>query len=111
MNFLRDLKDDYLKLGRSYFPGINFETFDDAQMRKLDMDIRKDFEFALQGIRKLPKGARLGVYTAYVYYQTLMKKIVSLPSVDVLKRRIRIGNDRKIALFIRSYFEHNLNRI
>jgi phytoene/squalene synthetase len=31
VNFLRDLAADFKKLGRSYFPGVNVSTFDEAQ--------------------------------------------------------------------------------
>lgn len=111
VNFLRDIKDDYQRLGRTYFPDVKFDRFDRAKLKELEEDINKDFDFALQGIRKLPKGARLGVYTAYIYYKSLMEKIVKMPTLELLESRIRIPNQQKVALFIRSYVHHNLNRI
>ncbi len=111
INFLRDLHADYKLLGRAYFPGLEVTEFDDATKRVIEKEIEADFVHALEGITKLPKNARLGVYVAYVYYYRLFKKIQALPSNRVLEERIRINNKKKVALFIGSYFKHRLNLI
>ena len=38
-------------------------------------DVKKDFDHAFIGIKMLPIGCRLGVYTAYIYYLKLLEKI------------------------------------
>ena len=111
INFLRDIKNDYQSLGRSYFPEVDLEHFDKAGKEAIQKDIAADFDAGYQGIKKLPKGARLGVYVAYVYYKSLLRKIGKTPPEIILNKRIRIPNPQKYLLFIRSYFQHQLNLI
>jgi phytoene/squalene synthetase len=111
VNFLRDFKDDYVGLGRTYFPGIDFENFNKETKRTIETDIEKDFGKALVGIKKLPRSSRFGVYVAYVYYQALFKKIKNTPSESVINKRIRIKNRQKVRLLAYSFFKHQLNLI
>ena len=78
INFLRDLKADYFSLGRAYFPGFELEKFNEQKKKQIELDIAKDFEAGLEGIKQLPYGSRFGVYVAYVYYYALFTKIQSL---------------------------------
>jgi phytoene/squalene synthetase len=111
VNFLRDLKNDYFSLGRVYFPALDMSVFNETAKRSIEQDIKKDFEDGYKGIINLPKGARLGVYMAYVYYFALFQKISNSPASLILDERIRIPNIRKYSLFISSYLKHSLNRI
>lgn len=111
INFLRDLNADYIQLGRAYFPGLDVSNFDETTKKTIEDEIARDFADAYKGIVQLPKDARLGVYVAYVYYYRLFKKIQSLPSSRVLEERIRINNQRKVALFLGSYVRHSFNLI
>ncbi|AKP50652.1 phytoene/squalene synthase family protein [Cyclobacterium amurskyense] len=104
VNFLRDLKSDYEDRGRVYFPGVDFKSFDSKTKSEIEMDIKQDFDEALIGINQLPKGAKLGVKIAYLYYLKLFYKIKSLPPEIITQRRIRIPNTRKFALLISTYF-------
>ncbi len=109
VNFLRDLRDDSVILGRTYFPEIKSKRLDEATKRSIESDIRKDFEMACKGIVLLPQSSRLGVYVAYVYYNQLFRKITKTKSSDILRSRIRIPNSQKIFLLTRSYLEHTFN--
>lgn len=111
VNFLRDIQADYLRLGRTYFPGVEMTRFDEACKKAIEISIGKDFEEALKGIKKLPRSSRLGVYVAYVYYKALFKKIRNTPSELVLRTRIRIGKRHKAGLLAYSYVKHQLNMI
>lgn len=111
INFLRDLSHDYHGLGRSYFPGIEIEEFDQQTKSKIEQEIEADFKAGLEGIRLLPDGARFGVYVAYVYFYSLFKKIRKYPAERLLKERVRIPNNKKYALLLTSYLEEKLNRI
>jgi phytoene/squalene synthetase len=71
----------------------------------IEADIEADFDASLDGIKRLPAGAKLGVYLAYVYYRALFSKIKQLPPSTILTQRIRIPDGYKIWLLIRSYFE------
>ena len=102
VNFLRDLRHDFSVLERSYFPGINPGNMTAGEKRRVEDEIAKDFELALQGIKNLPRQARLGVYLAYVYYQSLFEKLRSLPPERILQQRIRVSNGEKLMLLLRS---------
>lgn len=105
VNFLRDLKDDYHVLGRTYFPGVDMSNFSLAAKKQIEKEIEEDFRIALIGIKRLPASSKGGVYLAYVYYQSLFKKIKKLPAERILSGRIRIHNGKKFGLMINSLVE------
>lgn len=109
INFLRDLKADFKEMGRSYFPGIDINTFTEESKKAIEADIDKDFKEAYIGIKQLPSNARFGVYTAYVYYYALFRKIQATPSSTILSERIRIPNNKKYQLLVGSYIKHSFN--
>lgn len=109
VNFLRDIKSDFDDRGRVYFPGVDFKNFTEADKAAIEQDIKADFEAALIGIKQLPKGAKMGVYLAYIYYIKLFNKIQNLPSSKILHERIRIPDFKKMMLLGKSYFMHRLN--
>jgi phytoene/squalene synthetase len=111
INFLRDLKADFKGLGRSYFPGIDMGQWDDRTKKAIEDDIEKDFSDGLAGIRKLPDGARFGVYVAYVYFHELLLKIRKVNADKLLNERIRVSNPRKYVLLMRAYTRNLTNRI
>jgi hypothetical protein len=57
----------------------------------------------------LPRGARFGVYMAYVYFHKLFLKIKRTRSSRIMKERIRIPNRTKYKLLVTSYLKHQLN--
>jgi len=109
VNFLRDLRADYVGLGRVYFPGLKLDHFDDASKKRIEASIRADFEAGYTGIKKLPRSARFGVYGAYVYYLALFRKITNTPSDMVMRSRIRIPKRHKATLLAYSFMKHQLN--
>jgi phytoene/squalene synthetase len=112
VNFLRDLKDDFEVLNRSYFPNINLGELDALSKQLIIDEIESDFDFAYQnGILKLPVEAKFGVYMAYRYYKRLLKKLKGVPSEKIMDTRIRISNPMKINLLARSYVKYKLNII
>jgi phytoene/squalene synthetase len=108
VNFLRDLKDDYQELNRTYFPSVNFNHFDEVSKLNIINEIELDFELALDGIFKLPVEAQFGVYTAFKYYTKLLKKLKNTPSVNIQKTRIRVPNYQKMSVFAGSYLKYRL---
>ena len=109
INFLRDLKSDYKERGRVYFPGVDFTRFDWEQKQAIEADIQADFDAGLDGIKRLPDGARFGVYLAYKYYTQLFAKIKSAPVQQVAEERIRVSDKRKMYLLFSSAVRHQLN--
>ena len=112
VNFLRDLKDDYEVLNRSYFPNIDLGKLDATSKQLIINEIEDDFEFAYKnGILKLPVEAKFGVYMAFRYYKRLLKKLSNVPSEKIMDTRIRISDPMKINLLARSYVKYKLNII
>lgn len=109
VNFLRDMKDDFGILSRTYFPNVDMTRFTSQAKEQIEHEISEDFKMALMGIKKLPASSKGGVYMAYVYYHSLFNKIRRLPAERVLSERIRIHNGKKIGLMINSLFEYKLN--
>ena len=111
INFLRDIKADIDERDRVYFPGLEIDTFDVHTKRVIEKEVKSDFQEALPGIRKLHKGARLGVYLAYRYYYQLLLKIEKMSPEQLLARRARITNRHKFLLFVKSYIRFKLGWI
>ena len=112
VNFLRDLKDDYEVLNRSYFPNIDLGKLDAASKDLIIEEIEADFEYAFSnGILNLPTEAKFGVYMAYRYYRRLLKKLHKIPSEKIMDSRVRISDPMKINLLARSYVKYKLNII
>ena len=112
VNFLRDLKDDFEVLNRSYFPNVDLGKLDATSKQVIINEIEADFDFAYQnGILKLPVEAKFGVYMAFRYYKRLLKKLHKVPSEKIMDTRIRISNPMKINLLARSYVKYKLNII
>ena len=102
INFLRDIKSDYEERGRVYFPGVDYNEFDQTTKLEIEADIKKDFDYGYEGIKQLPDSARLGVYLAYVYYTKLFQKIKRSPAKQVAEERIRVNDGRKVYLLATS---------
>ena len=111
VNFLRDMKDDYHILGRTYFPNVDMKEFTGHSKKLIEKEIEEDFRIALTGIKRLPASSKGGVYLAYVYYQSLFNKIKKLPPHRVLNERIRINNGRKLGLMVNSLLEYKMNLV
>lgn len=106
INFLRDLKDDYHLLGRTYFPDIDISHFDNIVKAQIEVEIEKEFKEALIGIKRLPTSSRFGVYLAYQYYWALFLKIRGKTSKEILISRVRIPNSKKALVAFTSYLRY-----
>lgn len=112
VNFLRDLKNDFELLNRSYFPNLDLGELNQQSKEIIVKEIEQDFDVAFrEGILKLPVEAKFGVYMAYRYYRKLLNKLKKVPSKDIMEARIRISNPMKINLLARSYVKYKLNLI
>ncbi len=111
VNFLRDMKDDYHILGRTYFPNVNMSQFDGIVKKAIEDEIDQDFKVALEGIKMLPVSSKGGVYLAYVYYTSLFNKIKKLPARQILSERIRITNSKKVGLMVYSLLQNKMRMV
>jgi len=109
VNFLRDLNDDYKKLNRVYFPGINYGSFNEDAKNNIMIDIEKDFDKALKGIYLLPNNSKFGVYAAYKYYKRLLRKLHNTSYMQIKNKRVRVPNYQKVDVLARSYVRYRLN--
>ena len=106
INFLRDLKEDFQMLGRTYFPNIEMNVFDNQVKYQIENEIEQEFKEALIGIKKLPTSSLFGVYLAYKYYWALLQKIKRKSSVEILNHRVRIPNSEKAYVAFKSYVRY-----
>lgn len=106
INFLRDLKDDYQILGRTYFPNVDMFLFDNCVKCQIEEDIEQEFKRALIGIKMLPNSSKFGVYLAYKYYLTLFKKIKNKSSKEIMNNRVRVANSEKAYVAFKSYLRY-----
>ncbi len=114
INFLRDIRDDYINKGRTYFPNLTHRDqaqFSDADKKEIEKDIEIDFQNGLRGILQLPKGARFGVYIAYKFYYHLFLKIQRLSFDKILSERVRVRNRKKVLILAKYSVKNSLNMI
>lgn len=111
VNFLRDLKNDINNLGRTYFPEISKNTFNEETKSMIEESIEKDFKEAHKGIKKLPGRSKLAVALAYYYYTILFLKIRKTTAKNVISKRIRISNLKKYFIFLKVWFMYKTKMI
>jgi phytoene/squalene synthetase len=109
VNFLRDLKDDTEHLQRSYFPHIQGGIIDGVVKDQIIEEIDQDFQDAYAGILQLPIEAKFGVYTAFIYYRKLLRKLTVTKASEIKEKRIRISNPMKMFLLTKSFVNYKLN--
>ena len=80
INFLRDINSDHKRLGRTYFPGINIDKFNESDKIIIEKDIEKEFMIGKKGIEMLPSSSKSGVFLSYLYFYSLFKKIKKTPA-------------------------------
>ena len=111
VNFLRDLKEDFEGLSRTYFPNTNLEALDEVSKQKIIEEIEEDFRKGYEGILLLPAEAKFGVFMAYRYYKRLLKKLQKTPAIEIKNTRIRVPNYEKFGLLTRSYVKYQLKLV
>jgi hypothetical protein len=55
--------------------------------------------------------AKFGVYTAYVYYKKLLRKLEKTPYYKIGNSRIRVSNYSKALLFANSFVTYKLKLV
>jgi len=112
VNFLRDIKSDLEDRSRIYLPDVHQELLiNNTNKQQLESEIEQEFHAAFIGIKKLPIGVKLGVYSAYLYYLMLFKKIKQLDVKQLMSKRVRISNFYKLYLLLKSVFEVKVLKI
>jgi phytoene/squalene synthetase len=109
VNFLRDIKADFVGMERMYFPNCDFSNFSLADKQQIEADIQADFDAALDGIKALPVPCRFGVYVAFKYYYALFNKIKQTNHSALLSTRIRIPDYGKLFIVFKAKIRASLN--
>jgi phytoene/squalene synthetase len=102
VNFLRDLAADFKRLGRSYFPGVDVNNFNEETKQRLVADIDKDLRVSAESLPLLPSSARRAVAAAQLLFTQLNRQISKTSAQELINRRISVGAAQKIALLIRA---------
>lgn len=102
VNFLRDIKFDNESLGRNYFNSKGVDEFSEGLKLKEVHEVESEFRDALYGIKKLPGRSKLAVMVAYYYYLGLLNKIKRTPSDQLISKRVRLSNLKKLLLLIKA---------
>ncbi|MBE7325246.1 squalene/phytoene synthase family protein [Nocardioides sp. Y6] len=98
VNFLRDLATDVDDLGRTYFPGLDVETFDVAARDRLLDDIDADLAVAAVAIPQLPASSRRAVRAAHSLYSELSRRLRRTSPASIRSHRVRVPAPRKAQL-------------
>ncbi len=112
VNFLRDIRSDLYERKRIYIPDVHQEIFiNDENKKKLESETEKEFEKALNGIKRLPSKVKLGVYLAYLYYKVLLDKIKRSSVKELTSKRFRVSDFIKLILMFRAFVEVRVLRL
>lgn len=103
VNFLRDIKADHEELGRMYFPGVTYRTFDEHDKQRIIDDIDRDFASAKAALPMLPGSSRRAVTASMYYYGELYKRLERASVADLKSHRIRVPNPQKFALLMKAF--------
>ena len=98
VNFLRDLKADFDALGRSYFPGVSVESFDESDKNRLLDDIDADLATSASVLAQLPRSSRRAVALAQSLFAELSRRLRATPAAQLRSTRVRVPNPVKARL-------------
>jgi 15-cis-phytoene synthase len=98
LNFLRDLAEDHDALGRGYFPGLDIESFCDADRDRILDDIAADLEAAGAAVPELPATSRRAVRAAHATFAELAARLRATPAAEIRRARVRVPNPVKARL-------------
>lgn len=98
VNFLRDLSADFETLGRSYFPDVAVDSFDEATKSRLLDDIDADLAVSAAVVPDLPRSSRRAVVLAQSLFAELSVRLRATPASELIHTRVRVPNPVKARL-------------
>ena len=102
VNFLRDLCEDHDVLGRTYFPGLVIEQFDDRHRDVILADIDADLAAAAAVIPRLPVSSRRAVAAAHGLFAALSSRLAATPAARIREERVRVPTPVKARIVARA---------
>ncbi|HOY83357.1 MAG TPA: phytoene/squalene synthase family protein [Rhodoglobus sp.] len=98
VNFLRDLAADFEALGRSYFPGVDVDSFTEDDKHRLLDDIDADLAVSAAVLPDLPTSSRRAVALAQSLFAELSVRLRATPASQLVRSRVRVPNPVKARL-------------
>jgi len=98
VNFLRDLSADFETLGRSYFPGVQVDSFTEADKLRLLDDIDSDLRESAAVIPLLPSSSRRAVALAQGLFTELAVRLRATPAEQLVRSRVRVPDPVKFRI-------------
>ncbi|MDE2592175.1 MAG: squalene/phytoene synthase family protein, partial [Actinomycetales bacterium] len=98
VNFLRDLAADFKLLGRSYFPGVTVESFDENSKREIVADIAHELHVSALSLPLLPADSRRAVVAAQLLFEALNKKLAKTPAEELASTRVSVSTAQKLRI-------------
>jgi phytoene/squalene synthetase len=102
VNFLRDLSADFDNLGRSYFPGVNVENFEESDKVRLLDDIDSELATSAAALPLLPRSSRRAVALAQFLFTELARRLRATPAEDLRSKRVRVPDPVKARLALKA---------
>lgn len=96
INFLRDLADDTVRLGRSYL-GVD-GRLSDADRDRWVGEVREQLADADAVVPLLPRDARAAVRSALALFTELTNRVARTPAAELYRTRIRVPDPVKLRL-------------
>jgi 15-cis-phytoene synthase len=100
LNFVRDLADDHDVLRRDYFPGLEVDSFCDADRDRILDDIDGDLDAAAAVVPDLPASSRRAVRAAHATFGELCSRLRATPAEEIRRSRVRVPAAVKLRLAV-----------
>lgn len=98
INFLRDLGDDQDRLGRSYFPDMAPDGFDDEHKAVIVKDIDADLAAARAAVPLLPPGPRRATALAAGLFTELNERLRHTTTAHLRNQRVSVPTAVKLRI-------------
>ncbi|MGN7155179.1 phytoene/squalene synthase family protein [Dietzia cercidiphylli] len=102
VNFLRDIREDSLDLGRNYLPGRDPRALTDRDVAELADDVDADLRIARASIDRIPGRDRVAVLAAHDLFAELNDRLRAAGAAGVSAGRVRVPGPVKLAVIGRA---------
>lgn len=102
VNFLRDVREDHLELGRNYLPGRDPARLTDRDVVELADDVDTDLRVARAAVDRIPGRDRIAVLAAHDLFAELNSRLRAAGAEQVSAGRVRVPDHVKLAVIARA---------
>ncbi|EYT65352.1 bifunctional protein phytoene desaturase/synthetase [Dietzia sp. UCD-THP] len=102
VNFLRDIREDSLELGRNYLPGRDPRALTERDVAELADDVDADLRVARISIDRIPGRDRVAVLAAHDLFAELNDRLRVAGAAGVSAGRVRVPGPVKLAVLGRA---------